>query len=360
MQLTRLALGLVVLAALATSAHADGELQLRTVYFKEKATRVIPPMLDARFDAGETGTIDAHFLVDAITSASAASGADGASFSEKRVELGAGYQRVLGRYTVAGSARYSSEPDYDAAFGKVRGQVELLQRNLTIGVAAGFGSDRVTNAGAPPMAPRFEGTLTTYLASLSVSQILSRNAIGSVTYDLIYLDGFQQNPYRAVAAGGTLVGERHPEQRLRHAVAAQTRYFVERTGTTLIGSYRFYTDDWGLRAHTPELRVIQDAGETMQLGLRYRYHRQGAADFYQDRYLTADPAMEPFLSDDEKLSQFDNHSVAMKFVVTGATFGFEDQLEQVQGELIIEYNVQHNAFGNAGIAHAALTIPFEY
>src|SRR4051812_49961908 len=87
------AAGLVSLAV-ATPARADGSLAVRGVYYKERATRVMQPMLDGMFDAGVHGVVTGHFLVDAITSASASSGAaDATAFTERRYEGGLGYAR---------------------------------------------------------------------------------------------------------------------------------------------------------------------------------------------------------------------------------------------------------------------------
>lgn len=359
MQLTRTTgLALIALAALATAAAADGEIEVRTAYYKERATRVEQPMIDARLDAGEHGSVDAHLLADAITSASIAAGAEDTEFSETRYEAGAGYTHTLGVYTLGATARYSTEPDYKSGFATVRGQAELLRRNLTLGLTVGAGRDDVR------MFDTHVGDLSSVLVSASVAQIVSANAIVAFTYDLSYLDGFQQNPYRVVPVRNPsmsiLAMEHVPDQRTRHALAGSVRYFHEPTATTVIGAYRFYLDDWGIRAHTPELRIIQDAGETVQIGLRYRYHRQGAADFFEDSYSSADPAVEPYLTADTKLSKFHSHQLATKFLVTGATFGLEDRLAEVQGELVIEYDIQDNAFGNALEAQAAIKVPFEY
>jgi len=82
------ALALAVLAMLGAArgpAHADGSMSARGVYYKERATRVMQPMLDGMFEVGARGLIDAHFLVDAITSASASSGsAEAEPFTERR------------------------------------------------------------------------------------------------------------------------------------------------------------------------------------------------------------------------------------------------------------------------------------
>src|SRR5204863_2376134 len=97
-QLSRAIVAGAILVIASAPARADGELTLRGVYYKERSTRVEQPMLDGRFDVGDSGEVDAHALVDAITSASAASGAADTSFSERRYEVGAGYTHTLGDY----------------------------------------------------------------------------------------------------------------------------------------------------------------------------------------------------------------------------------------------------------------------
>ena len=49
-----------VLASLATVAHADDSISVRGIYYKERATRVEQPMIDAHLEPGENDTVDAH------------------------------------------------------------------------------------------------------------------------------------------------------------------------------------------------------------------------------------------------------------------------------------------------------------
>lgn len=355
----------LVLLALAGVAHADGDVAMRAVYYKEHATRVEQPMIDGRFDAGEGGTVDAHFLVDAITSASPGSGAAGAAFSEKRYELGGGYLKQLSRWPVrvGGLVRGSTEPDYDSAFAAGRFELDLADKNFTLGMTAGGGRDHITNAGAQFAGPGFNAIsehLTSALLSLSATQVLSKTTIASVTYDLAYYDGYLANPYRTVVTADGLVPERVPGERARHAFAGIVRHYVPETSTTVIAAYRLYTDDWGVLSHTPELRVVQAAGDDLELGLGFRYYRQGGASFYKPVYPSSNPAMEPYLTDDPKLSKFDGETITAKFGVLGRAFGFDGTWGDARAEVIVEYVVQHNRFGNAGIGHVALTVPFEY
>jgi hypothetical protein len=353
---------LMVVAAGERLADANGEVTLRGAYYKERSTRVTQPMLDARFDVGESGELAGHVLLDSISSASVAAGAAGQAFSENRFEVGAAYLHRLGKLRFGGGTRLSSEPDYDSAMVHLRGEVDLFERNTTVALNLAGGRDSVSNEGAQTdISEPIEGLLYTSLASLSVSQVLTPVLVGQLTYDLAHLDGFQENPYRAVSAGGNFEPERVPETRTRHAALAALRAFVPATRSTLIGSYRLYADDWGIVGHTPEARVIQEVAAGFDLHLRYRLHHQSAADFYRPIYMSADPEMEPFLTDDVKLDRLTTHSYGGKLDVALSLIGFRGgPLARARAQASFEYIDQSTYYGNAVAAQLAFSVPFEY
>jgi Protein of unknown function (DUF3570) len=343
-------------------AAADGEVTLRGAYYKERSTRVAQPMLDARFDVGESGELAGHVLLDSISSASVAAGAAGQAFAENRYEVGAAYLHRLGKLRLGGGTRLSSEPDYQSALVHLRGEIDLAERNTTLALNLAGGRDSVSNEGAQTeMSEPIEGVLYTSLASLSVSQVLAPILVGQLTYDIAHLDGFQENPYRVVSAGGNFEPERVPETRTRHAAQAALRGFVPATRSTLIGSYRLYADDWGVVGHTPEARVIQEVTPGFDLHLRYRLHYQGAADFYEPIYLSADPEMEPYLTDDVKLDRLTTHSVGGKLDLELSLVGFRaGPLARARAQASFEYIDQSTYYGNAVAAQFAFSVPFEY
>jgi hypothetical protein len=369
----RLQLAVAAVIAAVAPAHADGTLSARGVYYKERATRVMQPMLDGMFEVGARGLVDAHFLVDAITSASSSSGAaDTKPFTENRYEAGAGYAHQLDGYKLGADAKYSTESDYKSIYAGVRGEAELAEKNTLVGLGGGFGSDTVSGGAGgglgqlmlvcKPGTPETpECNLTTYSLFASASQIVSRYALVSVTYDFAALRGYQSNPYRTAIVGtGTAIGtlrEQHPTSRNRHAVAASARYHLKDTDTTFVGAYRFYRDNWGIHAHTPELRAIQQVGASVDASVRYRFHDQTkAAYFYKDRY----PEEQMLITDDVKLSRFTSHTFEAKLGVLGEAVGLDGRWAGARFEGILQYLVQQNRFGNAVVAHVALTFPLEY
>ncbi len=378
----RLQLALVATIALAlpTGARADGTLSARGVYYKERATRVMQPMLDGMFDVGMHGIATGHFLVDAITSASASSGAENAvAFTEKRYEAGLGYTHELGRLFGDGvidalrlgvEGKYSTESDYRSLYAGARMEADVAQKNTTLGLGFGVSKDRISAASAQgPSMPTLECEpgqaltscdLTVYGLFASASQILSKNMVAGVSYDFSSLDGYQSNPYRTALADDGVAPERHPTTRRRTAVAGSLRYYYPRTQTTFIGSYRFYRDNWRVFAHTPELKIIQQVGHAADASLRYRFYVQDRAFFYRDRYTTIDPSVFPFVTDDPKLGDYTTHTIEAKLGVIGDAFGVTGRWSEARIEGILSYVAQGNRFGNAIIAHVALTVPFDY
>jgi hypothetical protein len=372
LQLATVVAGLVSLAVAAAPARADGSLAVRGVYYKERATRVMQPMLDGMFDAGVHGVVTGHFLVDAITSASASSGAaDATAFTERRYEGGLGYAHELGAITVGADAKYSTESDYQSIYGGGRLQIELNQKNTVVGFGGGVSWDKVEAAAAQgPSMPTLRCDaanpaetscpLHVYAGIASVSQIIGPDAVVAASVDLAALRGYQSNPYRQAIAGQVFVPERHPTDRNRQAFAVSARFYLPPVTTTVIAVYRYYRDSWQVHANTSELRMVHEVSAAIDAGLGYRYYAQDAAYFYRDRYPADDAAMTQFVSDDVKLSKFTGHSFEGKLGVLGEAFGLGGRWAGARAEVILEYSVQNNRFGNAFIAHAALTLPFEY
>ncbi|CAN5913780.1 hypothetical protein BH11MYX2_BH11MYX2_36330 [soil metagenome] len=370
--MSRLSLAAVTALAIASgTASADGTLSMRGVYYKERATRVVQPMLDGMFDVGARGTLAAHLLVDAITSASASSGADNSKpFTERRIEGGAAYTHELSNLRLGAEGKYSTESDYKSIFAGVRAEADLFQKNTTVGVGGGYAHDKASAGSAQGLAQPMvacsatktavECPLDSYSAFASLTQILGKNLVGGLSYDYSYLDGYQSNPYRTAITDTGEVSERNPTERTRQSVAGTVRLFVPQTHTALIGAYRYYWDDWEVHAHTPELRIIQQVSYVADASLRYRYHHQDGAFFYQERYATGDVTMQPYVTDDVKLDTFTGHTFEAKLGVFGEAFGAGGRWAGARFEGILEYVLQHPRFGNAIIGQFALTVPFDY
>jgi hypothetical protein len=351
--LTHLPAAVVLCMAWIGPARGDGEVQLRGAYYKEKATRVFQPMIDVDLEVSETVALQGHMLVDSISSASVV------AFDEERFEVGGGGDVTVGDYRFGGFTRYSHEMDYKSLFGGARMAVELAQKNTTLSMLLGVGADTVSNEGARGIIgiPERGGDVRTWMGSASVTQVLTPTTVAGCTYDLIRASGFLENPYRVVPRAGEENGswEQVPESRTRHALFATLRHFLPRTRSAVIASYRFYADDWELVGHTPELRLVQELIPRADLHLRYRYHTQTGAYFFLPVYDDPDA---PLATDDPKLTAFDSHTLGFAFDLGLDTLGAGGRLGTMRLDILFNYVIQNNRFGNAVVLQTGLAIPF--
>jgi hypothetical protein len=158
-------------------------------------------------------------------------------------------------------------------------------------------------------------------ANASVSQILSRTTLASLTYGITHQWGVLAQTWNAIpvdCAGlcpQVAPGEIFPRTRTRHALAGFLAQRVPLTDSTVRVRYRFYSDDIGIVGHTLENELYQYVTRRAYVVLRYRYHRQSQADFWMPSILEADIASNAPRTSDSDLSRFDAHEWGVRAVV---------------------------------------------
>jgi hypothetical protein len=120
--------------------------------------------------------------------------------------------------------------------------------------------------------------------------------------------GLLQRPLPAHA--DLLSGAQRPGVRRRYTPAdhrntfawiTRYRHHVASRNGTFQADYRFYRDDWGIRAHTVEVAWSQVVGGAWTLRPALRYYTQSQADFYTPLIPQPQPAI---LSSDQRLAAF--------------------------------------------------------
>ena len=148
--------------------------------------------------------------------------------------------------------------------------------------------------GEPNYNPDFTGFSdkgrNSYTLGFGFSQILSKNMQGSLALDLISQQGLLSTPFQRVyfqdVPDSFMDGfhlaediERLPDNRLKIAIGGRLNYFLN-ASLSLRTYYRYYTDDWGLTAHTAQLEIPWKLSDRFTLYPSYRYYSQGAADYF--------------------------------------------------------------------------------
>jgi hypothetical protein len=144
-----------------------------------------------------------------------------------------------------------------------------------------------------------------------VTQLLSPTTIAHLDYGFTLQRGQLSNGWNIVPlTTGDIALEIMPKTRLRHAFVGKVAQFLPWNGAAH-GFYRFYIDDWGIRAHTLELELYQRLSRATYLRLNYRFHRQTSADFFATRVA---PTF-TLATADSDLAAFDAHTVGVKGAV---------------------------------------------
>ena len=286
---------LAAVVVLLSSAHAAADMDsitLRGNYWRDRNTRVVQPAVDIAKQLPSGTQLSAHYLLDAITSASVAAGVlRDQPFTELRNEVGFSVGQVLGPLTLTASYSYSDESDYWSHFAQLGAVLALLQNNTILSASLGYSNDRIALRMGPTLYNPIGG-LQTIRAVANLTQVLTRHLLLSGSYEIGVLgfgsgdNGFQANVYRTVNLGGAPARELVPYQRIRQAAAVA--FYVHIPVPSRImpylafrPSYRLYWDDWGLLSHTPELRMYVPTGP-VEWRVTGRWYTQNHVTFWSD------------------------------------------------------------------------------
>lgn len=285
-------------------------------------TTVVSPRAHLRQTvAGPHNRVDVTYSLDAWTSASVdiRTAATPVVVREQRHEGLVGFEREQGNATWSVGYHLSREPDYLANSATLAGQVDLLQRTITLAGRLFGALDSVGRAGDAA----FREPLRAGGALLGATFVPTRTTLVQAAYELRGALGYQASPYRFVAIGegpGTCglesivcLPETHPRRRSRHAWVLRARQALGRR-LSLGGTYRFYYDSWRLRSHTTAFDVAVNAGRRTLLSLEYRAYVQSGAFFYRSQYLS--PGTGGYFTRDRELSSLFSHRLALHATYT--------------------------------------------
>jgi hypothetical protein len=152
-------------------------------------------------------------------------------------------------------------------------------------------------------------------AVVGVTQVLSPRSLLQFNYTLSYRDGYLNDPYKLVSlidAGGATTDylyESRPDKRFANIFYLKWVYHLPEDVFRV--SYRYFTDDWGVRSHTVDLSYRFELGSGFFLSPHGRQYTQTAADFYRHSLPAAEPLPE-HVSADYRLAEMDGTTVGLK------------------------------------------------
>lgn len=376
-------------------AAADNHVTLRMQYYREPSTRVVQPVIEIEKDLPGGFDVNTHVLLDAITSASAASGPSGDNiFTEVRDEAAIRIGKNWSRARVTLAYSYSAESDYWSHIVAGGAAFRVWGDTGTLSLSGGVGYDDVGKRvlGAAPT-PVMTGPcvpngvrhcpLDQQFAGISYSQVLSPTFVVQGGYELALLNGYLASPYRSVPQqqGGEVV----PDKRWRNAVAARVAYYIPPAGLGLQLHLRYYWDlyykldgivpapasdplsttggdPWKVRSFTAEGRVYKTLGRDVEVRATYRFYSQGSAAFWCDQALGTSCYTNAMLyTTDPKLTPVSTQYLEGKIYWDAARWRgtpFAGWFSAGTFELSYGYYWQNTTYAGAHVLQAGYTIPY--
>ena len=117
-------------------------------------------------------------------------------------------------------------------------------------------------------------------ASLTYAQVMNKKLQVALTTEAVAQQGYLGLPFhRVYTKDGSVHVEKLPDTRIKVPVAARIHLFA---GDRFIfrGYYRFYTDSWGITAHSASLEIPVKINAALSIAPYHRYHIQTAARYF--------------------------------------------------------------------------------
>ncbi len=342
------------LALFCGSAHSDAEdspkdgvrveeARVRFNYFDQKGfgyqsqagpgvagserLQVYEPMFYVRFRQNDKVEHSITVPIDIITSAST-DAIDALTTASRHNEAGTIQVNTQVKATTDDTVKFTygghGEEWFASVFGGVGYTRDLAQDNATISARIDGSFDWFTPYGPWPrrLVPLkdkfdFRGGLS---GSVEVSQILSPTTWVKAGYGIAWQKGALLTPWNSVpflcnpdvTECFARLQEKFPGTRLRQSVSGLLAHHTPRTSTTVRLSYRFYVDDYDVRAHTLLGEIYQYVTERAYVSAHYRAHHQTAVYFWTTNLGLADFNPDAPRTSDSDLAQFWAHEWGAK------------------------------------------------
>ena len=343
--------------AAADNAPGDWMFDSGLLFYKEAGGRVqvIEPAVNATLNLGDGRTLSAGFVVDSLSGATPNGAAPAATpqtfaqpsgrgktyttapgatpldhtFEDTRFAGDLGYLFPLssnGKLGVGLSG--SKEYDFTSVGANAHYTLDLNQKNTTLSAGAAFEYDLVDPVGHAPVpltmmvdAVKDGGSSKSKNVKdilLGLTQVLGPKGLLQLNYSLSLSNGYETDPYKILSVVDSnavpqyYVYEKRPGSRTKHALFGEYKRFV--FGHDVVDfSYRYFTDSWGVRAHTADLAYRWNFSERKSLEPSVRFYAQRQADFYHAALFNGQDTTIDYASADPRLGAFNAWTGGLRY-----------------------------------------------
>lgn len=271
------------------------------------------PSVLVRKSIGQSVSISAHHLVDAVSGASIdvemISGAS--KIDETRDETGITIDYLHNKTILTLSHQVSDENDFNAQATSFNISQDFFGDLTTVSIGYSKGSDTIGMS----TSPEFEREANRQNYRLAVTQVVNKHFIMNFSHESITDEGFLNNPYRQVRflkaddpTSFSLEPEKYPRTRTSRSYALRGKYYLPYRAAVR-AEYRTFSDSWGVNAYNYDIGYTHPFDENWTVDVHYRFYNQSAADFYQDIFSRSNQFT--FQARDKELSTFENKTIGL-------------------------------------------------
>ena len=281
------------------------------------------PSVLVRKSVGKNVSIAANYYVDMVSSASIDVITTASPYTEERTQYSLSADYLRGNTTLTMGYTSSVESDFDANTYSFAVSQDMFGQLTTLTLSYSYGDDTVGRSDDPTFAE--DNTRQQY--GIGITQILTRNLITALNFEVITDEGFLNNPYRSVryldpnsAVGFSFEPELYPRTRTSTAFGIRAKYYLPYRAA-LEMQYRYFTDTWDIQSHTGAIAYVHPWND-FTFTAKYRHHSQNGAHFFRDIFPRAQATN--FRGRDKELSPLTSQTVklsmAYEFIEDGWNF----------------------------------------
>jgi Protein of unknown function (DUF3570) len=271
----------------------------------------------------ENFAVEGSYFVDKVSGASIDVLSQASQIRDERIQKSATIEFVHDKTTYNASYISSVERDYRSDTESFSLKQDMFGDLTTLALAFSNTNDKVGENNGTAFVPIISwiGRAQSQSYDIDLSQILTKNLITGVNFNVITDNGDLANPYRSIRyldagtpKGYSLGSQVYPDTRTSTAVQVEAKYFLPYRAA-ITASYRFFRDTWQIQGNTIELDYTHPLTNIWIFEGRFRYYRQNHADFYSDIFQFADEYR--FEARDQDLAAQENYTIGAK-----ATYAF--------------------------------------
>jgi hypothetical protein len=262
----------------------------------------------------ETFSVQGQYFVDTVSGASIDVLSNASVIKDERKQKSIDLDYIRGKTQYSLGYSNSKEVDYVSDNVHFSLSQDMFGDLTTVTIGAARGWDKVSQRSGLVITPKGRADRRSYQVGLS--QVLTKDLLGSVTAEVITDQGFLNNPYRFTrfldptdGRGWNQEPEIYPATRTSTAVTARARYYLWYRAAAS-ASYRYFTDTWGIRGHTLELGYTHPVANRWIFEGRVRLYKQSHANFYSDLFPRRDS--QNFIGRDKDLAASKNTTIGGK------------------------------------------------